>query len=332
MVSAPAKKTVYAAIGANLAIAATKFVAGAVTGSSAMLSEGIHSLVDTGNGLLLLLGLRRSQQPPDTSHPFGYGKELYFWTLIVAIGIFAVGGGMSFYEGVTHLLHPHSLHDPLWNYIVLGCALVFEGTSWVIAFRELRSMTVGEDSLWRAVRHSKDPTIFTVLYEDSAALLGLLVAFGGVFFGHYFANPYCDGAASIIIGVILAVVAVLLAYESKGLLVGEGANPYLLASVRDLAAADPAVERVFWPLTMYFGPQQLLLTVQVHFRHDASAAQVEEAVDRIEAAIRRRHAEIRWIFNEAEAVSGGRRRGIPTSGGEVAAVTTQLPVHHDEIH
>jgi cation diffusion facilitator family transporter len=311
MASVPAKKTVYAAIGANLAIAATKFVASGVTGSSAMLSEGIHSLVDTGNDLLLLLGVRRSQQPPDASHPFGYGKELYFWTLIVAIGIFAIGGGMSLYEGITHLLHPHPLRDPLWNYIVLGCALVLEGFSWTVAFRELRA-TVGEQSLWRAVHQSKDPTIFAVLYEDSAALLGLLVAFGGVFSGHHFANPYFDGAASIIIGVILAIVAVLLAYESKSLLVGEGANQQILASIRELATADPAVERVFSSLTMHFGPHQILLTLQIHFRPELSSTQVETAVDRMEAAIRRQYPDVRWIFIEAEALLTGRRQNVST--------------------
>jgi cation diffusion facilitator family transporter len=208
MASASSKRAVYAAIAGNLAIAITKFIAAFITGSSAMLSEGIHSVVDTGNGLLLLFGIRKARKPADISHPFGHGKELYFWTLIVAILIFAVGGGMSVYEGISHINHPAQLRDPLWNYLVLGSALIFEGLSWGIALKEFRK-TQGRMSMWKAVRASKDPTTFTVLFEDSAAMLGLLVAFLGVFFSHRLNNTYLDGVASIIIGVILGVVAVL---------------------------------------------------------------------------------------------------------------------------
>ena len=306
MASASSKKAVYAAIAGNLAIAITKFVAAFITGSSAMLSEGIHSVVDTGNGALLLFGIRMSRKPADHSHPFGYGKELYFWTLIVAILIFAVGGGMSLYEGINHLSHPGPLRDPLWNYMVLGFALVFEGFAWGIAFKEFRK-TQGNMSFLKAVRASKDPTTFTVLFEDSAAMLGLLVAFLGIFLGHRLNNPYLDGVAAIIIGLILAVVAVLLAYESKGLLVGEGASRETVENICALAQKDPAVERVMPPLTMHFGPQEVLLNLDIKFSPGLSAEEIEAAVDRMEAAIRKRHPEIKRIFIEAESITATRR-------------------------
>lgn len=306
MAAASSPVAVYAAIAGNLAIAITKFVAAALTGSSAMLSEGIHSVVDTGNGLLLLLGIRLSRRPPDANHPFGHGKELYFWTFIVAILIFAVGGGMSIYEGVVHLRHPEPVASPVWNYVVLGIAVVFEGLTWAVAYREFRRSS-GAGSLWRAVHVSKDPTTFTVLFEDSAALLGLLVAFLGVFLSHQLGNPYFDGAASIVIGVILGVVAMLLAYESRGLLVGEAADDELIASVRGLAQADPAVEGVAPPLTMHLGPHEILLNLDIQFRGGLAAAEIEVAVDRLEKEIRARHPWVKRIFIEAESLTRGRR-------------------------
>jgi cation diffusion facilitator family transporter len=308
------KKAIFAAIGGNLAIAIMKFVAAAFSGSSAMLSEGIHSLVDTGNGLLLLLGIQQSQKPADASHPFGYGKELYFWTLIVAVLIFAVGGGMSMYEGISHLWHPNPLTNPLWNYVVLGLAIVFEGAVWVIAFKAFRAVQ-GEQSMWQAIRASKDPTTFAVLLEDTAALLGLLVALLGVYFGHRLDNPYLDGTASIVIGVILAVVAVFLAYESKGLLVGESADTQAVASIRALAEADPAIERVMPPLTMHMGAHDVLLNLQIQFRQGLSATEVEAAVDRLETAIRRQHPDVKRIFIEAGSLSASARQsGRPQEG------------------
>lgn len=310
MAAATSKSAVYAAIAGNLAIAVTKFIAASVTGSSAMLSEGIHSLVDTGNGLLLLLGIRRSRKPPDPDHPFGHGKELYFWTLIVAILIFAVGGGMSVFEGIVHLRHPSELNDPTWNYVVLALAAAFEGFTWSVAYRELRK-TRGQRNLWEAFRASKDPTTFTVLVEDSAAMLGLLVAFLGVYFGHQFHNPYLDGAASIVIGIILGVVAIALSHESKGLLVGESADPEVLASIRALAEADPAVERIGPPLTMHLGPHEVLLNLDIQFRKGMSAAEVEAAVDRLEKAIRAKHPEVKRIFIEAESLTAGRQASAP---------------------
>jgi cation diffusion facilitator family transporter len=304
---AESRKAIYAAIGANLAIAATKFTAAAFTGSSAMISEGIHSLVDTGNGGLLLLGIERSQQPADAAHPFGYGKELYFWTLIVAIMIFAVGGGISAYEGLLHILNPAPIENPLWNYIVLVLAIIFESVSFYIAFRAFQAAK-GEQVFWRAIHISKDPTTFTVLFEDAAALLGLIVALLGVFLAHEFDNPYFDGAASIVIGTILAAVAVLLAYETKGLLVGEGADPKTLMEIRRLAESDPAVERVNRALTMYFGPHTVLLAMDSQFRKDLSATELEQTVDRLEEAIRGRYPDVQHIFIESDSLPSSYRR------------------------
>ncbi len=306
MAAATSKKAVYAAIGGNLAVAITKFIAAFITGSSAMLSEGIHSVVDTGNGLLLLFGIRMSRKPPDLSHPFGHGKELYFWTLIVAILIFAVGGGMSIYEGINHLKHPVMIRDPLWNYLVLGFAMIFEGYAWMVAFKEFRK-TQGNMGLLKAVRASKDPTTFTVLFEDSAAMLGLIVAFVGIYLSQRLNNPYLDGVAALIIGLILGVVAVLLAYESKGLLVGEGANRETIESICKIGQIDPAVERVMPPLTMHFGPQEVLLNLDIKFRNGLSAEEIEAAIDRIEAEIRKRHPEIKRIFIEAELITATKR-------------------------
>jgi cation diffusion facilitator family transporter len=306
---------VYAAIAANFGIAVTKFAAAAVTGSSAMMAEGIHSLVDTGNGGLLLLGIRKARKPADAQHPFGHGKELYFWTLIVAILIFAVGGGVSFYEGIRHLRHPVEVEDPRWAYAVLAVAAVFEGYAWTVALRELRR---GRErrGIWRLVQQSKDPTTFTVLFEDTAALLGLIVAFLGLFLGQRLDNPYFDGAASVVIGLILAGVAVLLAYETKGLLIGEAVEPATLQSIRTLAEDDPAVARVIRPLTMHFGPHDVLLTMELEFEKGQSAAEAAAAVDRIDRAIRTSHPQIRHIFIEAQSLKPEARGDGRAAGGE----------------
>jgi len=302
-------KVIYAAIAANLAIAVTKFIAAAFTGSSAMLSEGIHSFVDMGNGGLMLLGVRRSQKAADATHPFGYGKELYFWTLIVAIVIFALGGGVSAYEGVLHLLHPLPIEHALWNYAVLGLALIFEGYSFFVAYRAFRQEK-GDQSIWRSINTSKDPTTYTVLFEDSAALLGLVVALVGVFWAHQFDNPYFDGAASLVIGIILGIVAVLLAYESKGLLVGEPLDPEALENIKRLAESDPRVEQMKNALTMYFGPHTILLAMDLQFRKDLSAAEVEESVDRLEETLRQHYPDIKHIFIESESLAPRQQRKV----------------------
>lgn len=308
------KRAVLAAFAANLAIAASKFTAAAITGSSAMLSEGIHSVVDTGNQILLLVGMQQSRKRADEQHPFGYGKELYFWTLIAAVMIFAVGGGMSFYEGVIHLLNPRPIVDPTWNYIVIGFALLFEGASWVVAFREFRRSSARR-GLIHAMHTSKDPTLITVLLEDSAALIGLLVALAGVTLGYLLDNPQFDGAASIIIGVLLAGVAVILAAESKGLLIGEGVEAETLAEIRRIIEADPAVEKAERLLTMHFGPHDILLNLDVRFRRGLSLTEVTHAISRIEDNICRAHPDVSRIFVEIESLSPGRGRRVRRGAG-----------------
>jgi cation diffusion facilitator family transporter len=294
------KVAVFAAIAGNLAIAVTKLIAAYFSGSSAMLSEGIHSLVDTGNGALLLVGLRMSRKPADEDHPFGHGNELYFWPLVVAILIFALGGGMSVYEGITHLAHPHQT-DPTWNYVVLGIAFVFESISCYFAFKAFRK-EIRPGGIIRTIRTSKDPNSFTVLFEDTAAMAGLIVAFLGIFLGHLLGNPYLDGVASIVIGVILALVACFLAYETKGLLIGEGVDPDTLQSIRAIAGADEAVVQVKKSLTLHFGPSEVLLTLDVGFKENLSAEAVTQSINRIERTIRERHPAIKYIFIEAKAL------------------------------
>lgn len=296
------KVAIYAAIGANLLIAIAKFVAAAFTGSSAMISEGIHSLVDTGNGLLLLLGIRKSKKLPDANHPFGHGKELYFWSLIVAILIFSIGGGMSFYEGIAHIRNPNPLTDPTWNYVVLGLAMVFESIALYLALKNFNATRAGR-SFWKDIRGSKDPANFAVIFEDTAALLGLMIAGLGVFLGHQLNNPYLDGVASLLIGVILSGIAIFLAYESKGLLIGEGADPKVLESIERLVNADAAIQAARPPLTMHFGPNEVFLALDVNFRKGISAIEVEQGVERIEKMIRAEHPDIKRIFIEARALS-----------------------------
>jgi len=290
---------VIAAIAGNVAIAAVKFTAAAITGSSAMISEGIHSVVDTGNGLLLLVGIRKSDRPADADHPFGYGKELYFWSLLVAISIFGIGGGMSIYEGVLHIMHPSELRDPLINYIVLGASLVFESISWTVAYRTFRKSKRGRGT-YRTIRESKDPSLFTVVFEDSAAILGLLFAFIGVAAGHALQNPYFDGGASVAIGLMLCVVAFWLATESRHLLVGEAAEPELVAAFTRAAEADAAVRRAGQVLTMHLGPRDVLLNVGVEFEPHISVAEVHRAVHRIERRLERDYPEVRRVYIEVE--------------------------------
>ncbi|MEH1985966.1 cation diffusion facilitator family transporter [Nostoc sp.] len=304
-------KTIFAAMGANLAIAITKFIAASITGSSAMISEGIHSVVDTGDQLVLLLGIRRSQKPADDSHPFGYGQELYFWTFIVAILIFALGGGMSIYEGITHLIKPSPLENPMWNYIVLGMAILLEGFSWTVALKEFLP-TKGKQNFWQAIKNSKDPTVFTILFEDTAAILGLFVALIGIFLGHLFNNVYLDGIASIIIGIILAIVAVVLARESKGLLLGESANPQTIINIRSLCKTEPGVQEVVRVLTMQLAPQEVLLNLEIQFSKNLTGEEIALTVESLEVKIRQKHPEIKQIFIEAKSLTAARKFS-PTS-------------------
>jgi cation diffusion facilitator family transporter len=293
---------VLADIGGGVGVAATKFLAALVTGSSAMLAEAVHSVVDTSNGLLLLLGIRRSQRPPDEIHPFGHGLEMYFWSFIVAILIFGLGAGAAIYQGVRHIIDPAVPDEPGWNYAVLACAAALEAWPFAMALRRFQEAG-GRRGIWQAIHASKDPTVFTVLLENSAALAGLALAFLGVLLSQLLGAPWLDGAASVLIGVLLAIVGAVLARESRSLLVGESIDPDKLRRICDLAQADPAVVRVRRPLSLQLGPDQVLLTVDVQFKPGLTARQIEEAVDRMEKNIRGMYPEIRYIFLEAESIA-----------------------------
>jgi cation diffusion facilitator family transporter len=304
MAHTESRKVVIAAITGNLLIAVVKFVAAALTGSSAMISEGIHSLVDTGNGGLLLHGMSEARKPADRAHPFGYGMALYFWTLVVSVSIFGIGGGLSLYEGVSHIRHvaPDVLaSNPAPNYIVLGIAAVIEGWSFSVAAREFRRLKGGM-SAWRFIRKTKDPSTFAVVLEDSAALLGLIFAFLGVFLGHLFKNPYLDGAASVAIGLLLISVALVLAFETKSLLLGEGVDARTLADIRKRVESEPLVECTAEILTMYIGPENLLLNLGVRFKKGITAEQMHEAIHRIEKNIQGSYPQSMRVYIEAESL------------------------------
>lgn len=300
------KKVIMAALIGNALVALTKFLAAFFTGSSAMLSEGIHSVVDTGNQVLLLHGLEQSKKPADDQYPFGHGKEVYFWSFVVAILIFALGAGISIYEGVLHLIDPNPVESPFVNYVVLLLALGFEGAAWYFALTEF-TRTKGKRSYLTAVRQSKDPSIFLVLFEDSAAVLGLLVAFLGILLGHITGSPYYDGMASIIIGLILAGTAVWLSYETKGLLIGESANREIVKGIRACAGAFEGIEHVNEVLTMHMGPQFVLATLSVDFDDSVTAGDMEKTIAEIDARIKEAHPVVKRIFIEAES----RKRWVP---------------------
>jgi cation diffusion facilitator family transporter len=292
------KISLYGGIATNIAIAISKFVAAYFTGSSAMLSEGIHSLVDTGNGGLLLYGTAQSQKAPDAKHPFGRSKELYFWSLIVAMLVFSIGGGMSFYEGVKHIQHPVPIEDPHWNYIVLGVSVIFEGIAAYLSIKAF--MESNTEGLFKSLRTSKDPSAFAQVLENTAALVGLLIAGAGVYFGHLLNNPYLDGAASIAIGVLLMGVAIFLVYRTKGLLVGQGVDAETLANLECIARAQPNVQAIRSPLTMYLGANDVILALDVDFGDTLTAEQVAVAVENLQDAIRAEHPEVKRIFIEAK--------------------------------
>ena len=294
------KKVIYAALAGNALVSLTKFTAALLTGSSAMFSEGVHSLVDTGNQVLLLLGLKRAQKPADEQFPFGYGKEVYFWSFIVAILIFAVGAGVSIYEGVQHILSPEPVENPIINYVVLALAMVFEGAAWYFAFTQF-SRAKGKWGYIEAVKKGKDPSIFVVLFEDTAAMLGLIVAFVGIYLGQTTGNPNYDGYASIIIGLILGGTAVWLAYETKGLLIGESANSALVSEVRNIAGSYSSVEHVNEVLTMHMGPDYVLVNLSVDFADDTRAETIETTIADMDSKLKIEFPIIKRVFVEAEA-------------------------------
>jgi cation diffusion facilitator family transporter len=299
MSASSSKKVILAALAGNSLIAVTKFAAASFTGSSAMLSEAVHSLVDTGNQVLLLYGLRRASRPPDDEFPFGHGKEVYFWSFVVAILIFAAGAGVSLYEGIHQLAHPTPPKNFTVNYIVLGLAMLFEGAAWIFAFKEF-SRAKGKWGLVEAVRRGKNPNLFVVLFEDSAAMLGLTVAGLGVFLTHVTGHPVFDGLASIVIGLILGGTAIWLAYETKSLLIGESANSEVVEKIRGMASSMPAVEKVNEVLTLHMGPDFILVTISVDFRNDTPAGDVEKSIARLDSSIKRALPAVKRVFVEPE--------------------------------
>jgi len=291
---------VLVALGANLGIAVAKFVASALTGSTAMLTEGIHSVVDSGNQVLLLYGERRSKKPADALHPFGYGRELYFWAFVVAILIFTTGAVVSGYEGWSHVSDPEPLQPPLINYIVLAIAFVLEGTSWTYALKQFGSAK-GEEGWWQAIRNSKDPASFTVLFEDSAALAGLIVAAIGVWASHYFKEPRLDGMASIVIAAILATVAIFLAREAKGLLIGERADPAIVQGVERIVAEHPAITAVNHVRTLHTAPKQIFVAISADFEDAVTMREAEHLIETIEERLRQSFPELSSIYIRAES-------------------------------
>jgi len=303
------RMVILAALIGNALIAATKFVAAAITGSSAMLSEGIHSLVDTGNQILLLYGLKRAAKPPDDEFPFGYGKEIYFWSFIVAILIFALGGGISIYEGIGHIRQPEPISNPLVNYVVLGLAMIFEGAAWYFALREF-SRVKGRWGYLEAIQRAKDPSLFVVLFEDSAAMLGLIVALAGVALTQATGILIFDGIASVVIGLILVGTAIWLAYETKGLLIGESASQAVTRGIRDVLQTRANIEHINEILTMHMGPDFILATISVDFADHIRAQEVEADIAAINRLIRQQYPQVKRVFVEA----GMRSNKFPPAG------------------
>jgi len=297
----PASKTpIYTALAANLLIAVTKLVAAVFTGSSAMVSEGIHSLVDTSNEVLLLLGISKSQKPADEARPFGYGRELYFWSFVVSLLFFALGGGFSIYEGIEHLMNPEEVRNPIWNYIVLGIALVFDGISFITAIKEFKRQR-GDTPFWKAVHDSKDPSTFVVLFEDAADVIGILIAFTGILLGQLLQNPYLDGIASIMIGLLLTAVAILLVRESRSLLMGETPPQEELQSVIQIAESDPMVNTITQHLSTYLAPEEVILVLKIRFIPQAGNAQITDAINSIRTAVQNRYPHYKQLFIEPVA-------------------------------
>ncbi|MBT0671313.1 cation transporter [Novosphingobium profundi] len=289
----------YGALAANLGIAIAKFVAAGIGGSSAMATEGVHSLVDSGNQLLLLYGQKRGERPPDAAHPFGYGRELYFWAFVVAILIFAGGAGISIYEGIAHIREPHPIADPSLSYIILSIAFAMEGTSWALAVKEFNASR-GDQNWWQAVRRSKDPPGFIVLFEDSAALVGLIIAALGIWASGYFADPRLDGAASVLIGLVLATVAILLARESKGLLIGEAADPELIDALRVVLDRDPNITGVNHVRTIHTGPNSIFVAASVDFADDLPMGEAETLIEQLETQMKTSSPKITSIYIRPE--------------------------------
>ncbi|TWR31478.1 cation diffusion facilitator family transporter [Mucilaginibacter pallidiroseus] len=296
---ASTKTSIYSALIANLLIAITKFIAGGITNSGAMLAEGVHSVVDTVNELLLLLGISRSKKPADASHPFGYGKELYFWSFIVSILIFGLGGGISIYEGINHIQHPESLERPTINYIVLGLSILFEGTSLVIATKQFNQAR-GETAWWEAIVKSKDPSTFLVLFEDAAAVAGLFIVLICTALNHKYDLPYLDGVASILVGLVLVLVSAILARESRSLLMGEGISAETRKNICRLVEQDAAVKKTMHILSTYQSPEEILLMLIISFKNELNTVELNDAIDRIRATVKVEYKLVRFVIIQPE--------------------------------
>ncbi|MDE1461321.1 cation diffusion facilitator family transporter [Spartinivicinus poritis] len=294
------KKVIVAALIGNSLVAITKFIASFITGSSAMFSEAIHSVVDSGNQVLLLYGLKQSKKPASEEYPFGHGKEVYFWSFVVAILIFAVGAGISIYEGIHHILHPTPITNPIINYIVLTLAIIFEGGCWWVAMKEFKKVK-GEMGYLEAVHKGKDPSLFVVFFEDSAAILGLLIALLSVILGQVTGNPYFDGIASVLIGIILATTAIWLAYETKSLLIGESARGHIVRGIRHLARGESGVAYINEVVTMQMGPEFILANLSIDFDDDLQATDIERIIVRIDQTIKLTYPNVKRVFIEAKS-------------------------------
>jgi cation diffusion facilitator family transporter len=295
MVEHSSRTAVIAALIGNLLIAVTKGMAAALSGSSAMLSEAVHSMVDSGNEVLLLYGQHRAGKPPDRKHPLGYGREIYFWSFVVALLIFALGAGVSIYEGITHLQHPVPISDPLINFAVYGFAAVFEGISWWFGWKAF-SGVMGTRGIFDTVKVTKDPTTFMVLFEDSAALIGIVIATIATFLALRFQKPWIDGVGSICIGLVLASVAVLLARESKALLIGERARPELSKAIQEIVRNEPGVVRVEGILTSQLGPDQVIATIGVELDDNLRTPDIEKLIGHLETELRKKHPDLFRVF------------------------------------
>lgn len=325
MAASTSKNVIFAALAGNLAIAVTKLVAALFTGSAAMMSEAIHSAVDTGNQIILLIGLRRAARPATETHPFGHGLQLYFYTFVVAVLIFGVGAVISILHGVERIRSPEPIENAWVNYLILGLSVLFEGASWTVAFKAFNKEREGRP-FFSVIRSSKDPTVFTVLFEDTAALAGLVVALVGVVASHVFNLPMLDGAASVVIGLILAVTAGFLAFESQSLLTGEAADPATREGIRAIAEAEPGVEGLNDARTMHFGPNEILVALSLDFRNDLTAGNVEDTVARLEQKIRAAFPQAGRIYIEAQSfASHSAVREAVIAGGGAGALVSEVP-------
>ena len=325
MAASTSKKVIFAALAGNLAIAVTKLGAALFTGSAAMMSEAIHSAVDTGNQIILLIGLKRAAQPATENHPFGHGLQLYFYTFVVAVLIFGVGAVISILHGVERIQNPEPIENAWVNYLVLGLSVLFEAASWTVALKAFNKERAGRP-FFGVIRSSKDPTVFTVLFEDTAALAGLVVALAGVVASHVFNLPLLDGVASVIIGLILAVTAGFLAFESQSLLTGEAADPETREGIRAIAEAEPGVEGLNDCRTMHFGPNEILVALSLDFRTDLTAGAVEDTVARLEQKIRAAYPQAGRIYVEAQSfASHSAVRAAVIAGGGAGALVSDVP-------